>query len=579
MAIILFTIHHSLFSIAQPNISRVEYYVDTDPGYGNGINVPFSGTNNITTSFTVNMAPLNQGVHVVGVRSRDVNGAWSLDNKWIFLKPYAGGGSVLVPNINRVEYFIDADPGYGKGTALSIVPGTNLAGLSFNINTTPLNEGVHIIGIRSLDANGAWSLDNRWLFLKPYNNGGGIPVPNITRAEWFLDQDPGYGNGNSIPLVAGKNLSGLSFSIDMTPLNEGVHIIGVRSKDANGVWSLDNRWLFLKPYNNGQPIPHRIITNVEYYLDTDPGYGKGTPVAISPKVNLADQVIESNISALSAGKHKLYFRSKDAFGTWSLDNVDSFTIATPVAAPKIVVNSVAKTSMCVKDSFNVGYDITGSYNAGNTFKAYLSNSAGSFAAETEIGTITATTDGLIKCKLPASMPPDGSGYKIRVKSSNPVLISDTSYALNFYDKPHFANDTTITIICDPINLNEVYNTAGYSVTWSTGNPGAAGSGTYQAKAINDNGCSDTVSVLVKQDIATWTGATNTSWHTATNWSGGHVPTIITHVIVPDGLPNCVVSTADAVAASVQVRPGAVLNVINSRNVDISGKCSILPTGP
>src|SRR5258708_32479258 len=96
-------------SFAQPNISRIEYYIDSDPGYGNGTTVSLSGTNDITTSFTINLAPLTAGVHIVGVRSLDASGGWSLDNKWLFVKPFPGGGSSVTPNISKIEYFLDSD--------------------------------------------------------------------------------------------------------------------------------------------------------------------------------------------------------------------------------------------------------------------------------------------------------------------------------------------------------------------------------------------------------------------------------------------------------------------------------------
>ena len=221
-----------------PNINRIEYYLDADPGYGNATNLSFIGTNNATGSINLDLIPLNAGVHIIGVRSRDANGAWSLDNKWIFLKPYANTGAVVQPNINRVEWYLDNDPGYGNATPISIAAGQDLAGLAININLVPLNQGVHILGVRSRDANGAWSFDNKWIFLKPYTNTGAVPQPNINRVEWFLDNDPGYGNATPVSIAAGQDLSSLAINIDLLPLNQGVHIVGVEAgmPTVHGAW-------------------------------------------------------------------------------------------------------------------------------------------------------------------------------------------------------------------------------------------------------------------------------------------------------------------------------------------------------
>ena len=308
-----------------PAINKIEYFLDTDPGYGNATNLSFSGTTNATATINLDIAPINTGVHIIGIRSRDANGAWSLDNKWIFLKPYPNVGATPQPNINRVEWFLDTDPGYGSATPITISPAQNLAALAINIDLAPLNQGVHIVGIRSRDATGAWSHDNKWIFLKPYPNVGATPQPNITRVEWFLDTDPGYGNATPITIVAAQNLATLAINIDMVPLNQGVHIVGIRSRDANGAWSLDNKWIFLKPYTNAGVIPQPKVVRVEYYVDTDPGYGKGTPVTITAATNISNVIFDADIANVSNGAHKLGIRSLDENGAWSIDNKVDFT--------------------------------------------------------------------------------------------------------------------------------------------------------------------------------------------------------------------------------------------------------------
>ena len=328
-AILVF--HLLLFAVfipiakSQPAINKIEYYLDEDPGYGNATNLSFTGTTNATATINLDIAPLNQGVHIVGIRSRDANGAWSIENKWLFLKPYTNTTAPVAPNINRVEWFLDTDPGYGNGTPISIVPAQDLSGLAINIDLTPLNQGVHIVGIRSRDANGAWSIDNKWLFLKPYTNLTAPVAPNINRVEWYLDKDPGYGNGTPLTIASAPDLSNLSINIDLAPLQQGVHIVGVRSLDANGAWGIDNKWLFLKPYSGTATTPLPKVVRVEYYIDTDPGYGRGTPVTITSATDIPSLIFDADISTVPNGAHKLGIRSLDEYGAWSLDNKVDFT--------------------------------------------------------------------------------------------------------------------------------------------------------------------------------------------------------------------------------------------------------------
>ncbi len=320
-----------------PAINKIEYFLDTDPGYNKATNLSFTGTTDASASISINLLTLNQGVHMVGVRSRDAGGAWSLDSKWLFVKPY-NTSAAIQPNVTRLEWYLDADPGYGKATALPLSAGQDIAGLSFNIDLVPLKQGVHIAGVRSLDADGGWSLDNKWLFVKPYSTSA-TAQPNINRLEWYLDTDPGYGKATTLLVTPGQDLTGISFNIDMVPLFQGVHIVGVRSRDANGAWSLDNKWLFVKPYSS-VATTQPSVNRVEWYLDTDPGYGNATPISITAGQNLAGLSFNISLPALYAGVHIVGVRSKDANGAWSLDNKwiflkpDSIGASTPV--PNIV---------------------------------------------------------------------------------------------------------------------------------------------------------------------------------------------------------------------------------------------------
>lgn len=251
----------------------------------------------------------------------------SLHGWWCMCLLWVSGFSQS--NITRVEYFIDADPGYGNGIPITIPTTNNIADHSFNINPAPLASGVHIVSLRARDAAGKWSHNYRWLIIKPYTNlEGPGSVSDITRVEYYIDIDPGYGNGTVISTATGSNLIDRTFNIDPTSLSQGVHIIGVRARNANGNWSQDNRWLIIKPYGNLEgPGSTGNIIRVEYYIDSDPGYGNATEVTIPPDTNLNDIQLNVNSGALTAGEHVLGIRSLDANGRWSQDNLWEFEVS------------------------------------------------------------------------------------------------------------------------------------------------------------------------------------------------------------------------------------------------------------
>ena len=72
---------------------------------------------------------------------------------------------------------------------------------------------------------------------------------------------------------------------------------------------------------------------------------------------------------------------------------------------------------------SIPYTLDGTFNAGNTFTAQLSNASGSFASPINIGTLTTTAEGFILGTIPANQGA-GTGYRIRVISSNPSVIGE-----------------------------------------------------------------------------------------------------------------------------------------------------------
>jgi hypothetical protein len=74
----------------------------------------------------------------------------------------------------------------------------------------------------------------------------------------------------------------------------------------------------------------------------------------------------------------------------------------------------------------------------------------------------------------------------------------------------------------------------------------------------------------------WTGCTSTNWATATNWSGGAVPTASDDVVILSGTPNqpTIGASNTAVANSVEVQSGATLTIASSATLAINGSKTV-----
>src|SRR5687768_15645316 len=251
LLLFLFFLAGGITATAQ-NISKIEYYINTDPGFGNGINVPVTPGLDITANFEVNIAALPAGFHHLFVRSYvapyqvhhqpyTVNGdslaekgGWSVSTVKVFYKEVFNSGNSVVPNIVQGEYFADIDPGFGNGLPIPITPGDDLSNVSFAFDITSLSTGFHNLFVRFKNANGQWGAASKRTFYKQNLALGTVNAPDIVQAEYFADTDPGFGNGIPIPITAGQDLTNVTFAVDLTSLVTGFHNLFVRFKDEYG---------------------------------------------------------------------------------------------------------------------------------------------------------------------------------------------------------------------------------------------------------------------------------------------------------------------------------------------------------
>ncbi len=111
----------------------------------------------------------------------------------------------------------------------------------------------------------------------------------------------------------------------------------------------------------------------------------------------------------------------------------SITLTPPLAQTLCPGSSVA-LNYAKTGVFNAG----GFFQAGNIFRAQLSDATGSFANPVNIGQVNSTQSGIINATIPANTPL-GTGYRIRVVSTNPaftgtdngfdIIIGETPEAL------------------------------------------------------------------------------------------------------------------------------------------------------
>lgn len=298
-------------------LANAEYFIDTDPGIGIATPFAINSSGHINQTVSINLAPLNlpQGVHSIGIRVKDQNDKWSLTHTKTFLAlgTSSGGSS----SIADVEYFIDSLKQDGSNLVSTGISSANDALINVPVPQN-LSQGVHSISFRVKDNQGKPSLFHNKTYLVL---GAGAGGPNaISHVQYFYDQDPGEANRITQAISLDVN-DATQIPLNIT-LPLGVHSVSFRVKDTHGKWSLFHTKIFLVL---GSGIGGNVLSSIEYFFDTDPGFGNGTAVNYTES-NGDAQVLEIPTSGLTTGVHVLNVRIKNAANQWSLTHAKVFLI-------------------------------------------------------------------------------------------------------------------------------------------------------------------------------------------------------------------------------------------------------------
>ena len=304
---------------AQSGLQNAEYFVDSDPGEGLGTAMTAQDGNfqELLEGAYQSISSQSEGEHLIGIRFQDSLGVWGPVFRSIV--------SVQSPitardyHLTQAEYFWDSDPGEGSASALVVFDGDwNEALENANaLNQIPPSPGNHSINLRFLGLDGNWS--NVFTTVISVEEPIDARDFKLTQAEYFWDTDPGQGSGTPLLISDGDFNEALEsvYESDISPPSLGIHSLNIRFLGLDGIWSN----VFTTLVSSEEPITARNfkLTMAEFFWDTDPGEGSGTPLLVADGgFNEAMETVAANsILSPGIGLHSLNIRFVGLDGNWS----------------------------------------------------------------------------------------------------------------------------------------------------------------------------------------------------------------------------------------------------------------------
>lgn len=273
---------------------RISYWLDSD-----SLMAAEKTISGASVELSISLANQGAGKHTFNCQLQDNNGKWTPVYSYDFAIEQQK--DTLTHEPVMAEYFIDTDPGYGKGMPIQKISTDTL---HFVLSIEGLKAGAHILYVRSADDGGKWSSTvARPLYVSP------VAKEQFVEMEYFFDDsDPGFGKATPLSDFA-EGLSNLVTTLSTEGLNAGTHLLNVRGRRANGLWtSVTSRSFLVIANEPAKPF-------VEYFFDTDPGYGNGFVIK---DVEKGANRIVIDLGDLPTGAHVLYVRSRDEARQWSV---------------------------------------------------------------------------------------------------------------------------------------------------------------------------------------------------------------------------------------------------------------------
>jgi hypothetical protein len=221
--------------------------------------------------------------------------------------------------VNKGEYFFDADPGVGNGFNIPVSSSADSVVINQSIPVAGLSSGFHTVYVRARLSKHWSQTESKSFFITTTASVSAGPVNGL---EYFFDADPGIGLGTKIAISPAADSTVKTAVVPVSGLSTGFHTLYIRPSNNQGFGMTEARSFFIISGVSASAGP---VNGLEYFFDADPGVGLGTKIAISPAADSSVNTAIVPVSGLSAGFHTMYIRAKNEKG-FGISEARSFFI-------------------------------------------------------------------------------------------------------------------------------------------------------------------------------------------------------------------------------------------------------------
>lgn len=217
--------------------------------------------------------------------------------------------------INLIEYEYWFNHSYNSKQQVGITNGAEHH-FTETIDVSALPDGVNVLNIRVKDENKLYSSTLSKVFYKIPNTQ--LPGKNLSTYELWFNNDYETRQINSLDSHSEQHILA---EIDVSDLPVGVHVVNMRFKDANNLYTSTLSKVFYKMEQDF--FSETKLSAYKYWFDED--YENAVFIRLQTPVKQFGILDDFNVIHLPLGEHTVHFQFLDEKGKWSVIKSDVFT--------------------------------------------------------------------------------------------------------------------------------------------------------------------------------------------------------------------------------------------------------------